>query len=208
MARRTKEDALATRHGLLDAAELLFQAQGVSRTSLNDIAKLAGTSRGAIYWHFKDKADLFNAMMERVTLPLEQSFENLGRDSDIDPLIQLCLAMREALVRIATDPQTRRVLEVATHQVEYVDELQAVRARHLAVRCNFLSKVEHGLSAAAAYRSVTLAAPTATCAAGLHAIIDGLIQNWLLDSDAFDLAGVGQDVMDIYLCGLGLKREK
>ena len=208
MARRTKEDALATRHSLLDAAELLFQAQGVSRTSLNDIAKLAGTSRGAIYWHFKDKADLFNAMMERVTLPLEQSFQDLGRDGNIDPLSQLCLGMREALVRIANDPQTRRVLEVATQKVEYVDELQAVRARHLAVRRDFLAKVAHGLSAAATHRSVTLAAPAATCAGGLHAIIDGLIQNWLLDSEAFDLVVVGQDVMEIYLCGLSLKRGK
>jgi TetR/AcrR family acrAB operon transcriptional repressor len=63
LVRRTKEEALATRHRLLDAAELLFQAQGVSRTTLNDIARQAGATRGAIYWHFKDKADLFNAMM-------------------------------------------------------------------------------------------------------------------------------------------------
>ena len=50
-----------------------------------------------------------------------------------------------------------------------------------------------------------MAAPTATGAGGLHAIIDGLIQNWLLDSEAFDLVAVGQDVVDIYLAGLGLK---
>lgn len=208
MARRTKEDALATRHSLLDAAELLFQSQGVSRTSLNDIARQAGTSRGAIYWHFRDKADLFNAMMERVTLPLEQSLEDVGRGGSADPLAQLCMGVRGALARIATDPQTRRVLEVATQKVEYVDELQAVRARHLAVRSNFLAKVRHGLSAAARHRSITLAAPVATCAEGLHAIIDGLIQNWLLDSEAFNLVAVGQDVMAIYLAGLGLKPEK
>jgi TetR/AcrR family acrAB operon transcriptional repressor len=208
LARRTKEDALATRHSLLDAAELLFQSQGVSRTSLNDIARQAGTSRGAIYWHFKDKADLFNAMMERVTLPLEQSLEDVGRDGVTDPLIQLCLGVRGALVRIATDPQTRRVLEVATQKVEYVDELQAVRSRHLVARSNFLAKVQHGLCAAAGRRSITLPAPPATCAEGLHAIIDGLIQNWLLDSEAFDLVAVGQDVMVIYLTGLGLKPEQ
>lgn len=208
MARRTKEDALATRHSLLDAAELLFQSQGVSRTSLNDIARQAGTSRGAIYWHFRDKADLFNAMMERVTLPLEQSLDDAGRDDDTDPLAQLCQGVGGALARIATDPQTRRVLEVATQKVEYVDELQAVRARHLAVRANFLAKVQHGLSAAAQRRSITLGSPAATCAEGLHAIIDGLIQNWLLDSEAFDLVAVGQDVIAIYLAGLGLKPEK
>jgi TetR/AcrR family acrAB operon transcriptional repressor len=56
MVRRTKTEALETRNSLLDAAEHLFQARGVSRTSLNDIANEAGTTRGAIYWHFKDKA--------------------------------------------------------------------------------------------------------------------------------------------------------
>ena len=208
MARRKKEDALATRHSLLDAAELLFQAQGVSRTSLNDIAKLAGTSRGAIYWHFKDKADLFNAMMERVTLPLEQSFQDLGQRSEGDPLVRICNGVQAALIRIATDPRTRRVFEVATQKVEYVDELQAVRLRHLAARNEFLSQVELGLQAAATYQSAPLAVPAAIAAGGLHAIIDGLIQNWLLDSEAFDLIAVGLQVMDIYLAGLGLKQKK
>lgn len=208
MARRTKDEAVETRNHILDAAERVFSERGVSRTSLSDIAEAASVTRGAIYWHFKDKADLFNAMMERVTLPLEQSLEDVGRDGSADPLSQLCLGVRDALVRIATDPQTRRVLEVATQKVEYVDELQAVRARHLAARSNFLAKVQHGLSAAARHRAITLAAPAATCAEGLHAIIDGLIQNWLLDSDAFDLVATGQDVMGIYLAGLGLKPER
>lgn len=208
MARRTKEDALATRHSLLDAAELLFQAHGVSHTSLHDIARQAGTSRGAIYWHFKDKADLFNAMMERATLPLEEAFDEPGLADDTDPLTQLRLGMHAALARIATDPQTRRVLEVATQKVEYVDELQAVRARHLAVRRDFLTRVELAFTAAAHRQSVTLAAPVASCAEGLHAIIDGLIQSWLLDNASFDLVAVGQDVMDIYIAGLGLQRKK
>ena len=74
MARRTKEDAIATRNGLLDAAELVFSEKGLSRASLSDIAQAAGATRGAIYWHFKDKVDLFNAMMERVTLQFERGF--------------------------------------------------------------------------------------------------------------------------------------
>lgn len=59
--RRTKEDAQHTREALLDAAELVFAQRGVSRTSLQEIAKAAGLTRGAVYWHFKDKAELFNA---------------------------------------------------------------------------------------------------------------------------------------------------
>ena len=63
MARRTKQEAQATRSHILDTAELVFEQRGVSGTSLGEIAKAAGLTRGAIYWHFKDKADLFNACL-------------------------------------------------------------------------------------------------------------------------------------------------
>lgn len=207
MARRTKEDALATRHSLLDAAELLFQAQGVSRTSLNDIARSAGTSRGAIYWHFKDKADLFNAMMERVTLPLEQAFQFQypGKEPNADPLEHIRQVMHEALHQIATDPRTRRVFEVATQKVEYVDELQTVRLRHLTVRNEFLVRMERGLALAATAQNLTIGVSITNAAQGLHAMADGLIQNWLLDTTAFDLVACSEQVINIYLTGLGFR---
>ena len=213
MARRTKEEALATRHKLLDAAEHLFQAQGVSRTSLQDIARRAGATRGAVYWHFKDKADLFNAMMERVTLPLEQSFQGqLGQESlegregqgaHTDPLVRIRSSVAEALLRIASDSQTQRVFEVATHKVEYVGELQVVRLRHLKRRSDFLAQVERGFQAAAQRHALELLVPAAAAAQGLHAIIEGLIQSWLLESADFDLVSLGRDVVEVYLRGLG-----
>jgi TetR/AcrR family acrAB operon transcriptional repressor len=204
MARRTKEEALATRHKLLDAAEHLFQAQGVSHTSLQDIARRAGATRGAVYWHFKDKADLFNAMMERVTLPLEQSFQDLlGQEGASDPLARIRGSVRDALQRIAGDPQTRRVFDVATRKVEYVGEFQAVRLRRLKSRSDFLAQVEHGFLAAARHHAVELALPAAAAAQGLHAIIDGLIQSWLLESADIDLESLGRDVVEVYLRGLG-----
>ncbi|RYX90967.1 MAG: TetR family transcriptional regulator [Comamonadaceae bacterium] len=204
MVRRTKSEALATRHALLDAAELLFQARGVSRTSLNDIAVAAGTTRGAIYWHFKDKADLFNAMMERVTLPMEEGLERAGAAEDGDPVVHLREAMLYALHKTATDEQTRRVFEVATHKVEYVDELSAVKERHLSVRNECLAQTTHGMKQAVRRRGVELPIPVAAAALGLHVMVDGLIQNWLLDPTAFDLQGVGRQTINTYLAGLGL----
>ena len=209
MARRTKEGALATRSKLLDAAEHLFQSQGVSRTSLQAIARRAGATRGAVYWHFSDKAELFNAMIERVTLPLEAAFFN---DSQLPPnsapvnadaLVNIRLATVEALSRIVNDAQTRRVFEVATQKVEYVEELRAVRQRHLAIRQSFVSRFEQSIESGAQRDGVLLLMPAALAARGFHALIDGLIQNWLLDQKAFDLLDVGQHAMNIYLRGLG-----
>jgi TetR/AcrR family acrAB operon transcriptional repressor len=204
MARRTKEDALATRSSLLDAAERLFQAQGVSGTSLQDIAAAAGASRGAVYWHFKDKADLFNAMMERVTLPLETAIEQARGTPGDDPLPQLRSALVAALRRIATDPQTRRVLEVATQKVEYIEALGKVRERHLAVRDASVLQIKQALQRSARSRALRLSIPAHAAARGLHALVGGLIQDWLLDPQAFQLEGAGRQAIDAYLAGLGL----
>lgn len=205
MVRRTKTEALATRNSLLDAAEQLFQARGVSRTSLNDIAMAAGTTRGAIYWHFKDKADLFNAMMERVTMPLEATLASAAENASQtqEPLQGLRHSMMNALRQTALDAQTRRVFEVATHKVEYVTEMQAVRDRHLRVRNECMAMTRTALTEAARRADLSLPMDIPTAALGLHVMVDGLIQNWLLDPEAFDLVTAGAQTMDAYFKGLG-----
>ena len=84
--RRTKAEAEQTRHDLLDAAELLFDQQGVSRTSLADIAKAAGVTRGAVYWHFKNKSEVLAAIVERVHLPFMQELERTSTDQRDRPV--------------------------------------------------------------------------------------------------------------------------
>lgn len=206
MVRRTKEEAQATRKLILDTAEVVFHERGVARTSLNEIAQAAGLTRGAIYWHFKDKADLFNAMMERVTLPLEQTAHRSDDASLDDPLAYMRAAFLHALHLTATDPQVRRVFEIATHKVEYVDELKGVRDRHLAIRDECLLHAQRGITLAMRRGLLPRRIPARAAALGMHALIDGLIQNWMLDPDAFDLERVGRQVFDAYLAGLGQTR--
>ena len=204
MVRRTKEEALATRHRLLDAAELLFQAQGVSQTSLQQIAQQAGATRGAIYWHFKDKADLFNAMMERVTLPLEAAKREAGNDSE-DPLAAIEKVMMMALGLMVSDPQVRRVFEIATLKVEYTQEMDAVLQRHRMARDQFLVDFGNALQQAARKAGIELPIPLKTAAFGLHAAISGLIQDWLLEPSVFDLVAAGRHIFHVYLAGLGFE---
>lgn len=210
MVRRTKGDALETREKLLDAAEWLFQAQGVSATSLEAIARRAGVSRGAIYWHFKDKGALFNAMMDRITLPLETAFDIAAcpaaapSTGKFDLLLQIRQATLDALSQIVNDGQMRRILEVSTQKVEYVDALQAVRLRHIAIMRGFVSRFEQAIASAASSARVSLPMPAHTAALGFHALVEGLIQNWLLESQAFDLIEVGRRTIDAYLGGLGI----
>lgn len=205
MVRRTKEDAIATRNGLIDAAEKVFYDKGVSRASLSDIALAAGTTRGAIYWHFKDKVDLFNAMMDRVTLPLEQGYGEFEASADLDPLQRLRAVMALVLQSVASDERTRRVFEIAMHKVEYVGELVAVRERHLAASDGFIRQLARDFELAAQAQQVGMPVPPMGAAVGLHALFDGLIQNWILSNGVFDLAGIGRVCTDAFISGLGLR---
>ena len=204
MARRTKADAQTTRNNLLDAAEQLFQSRGVSHTSLNDIATAAGTTRGAIYWHFKDKADLFNAMMERVTLPLEQTLVVAYVEQSAHPVDEIRSAMLEALRLIATDEQTCRVLKIATHQVEYTADMGAVLERHLSVHGGCVARNHAALQRAFAARGQPPPMALDFAARGLQVLVEGLVHQWLLNTEAFDLQANGRAALDVYLGGLGL----
>ena len=204
MARRTKADAQTTRNNLLDAAEQLFQSRGVSHTSLNDIATAAGTTRGAIYWHFKDKADLFNAMMERVTLPLEQTLVVAYVEQSAHPVAEIRSAMLEALRLIATDEQTCRVLKIATHQVEYTTDMGAVLERHLSVHGGCVARNHAALQRAFAARGQSPPMALDFAARGLQVMVEGLVHQWLLNTEAFDLQANGRAALDVYLRGLGL----
>ncbi len=203
-ARRTKIDAQATRHALLDAAERLFDEKGVSRTSLQDIAAAAGATRGAIYWHFKDKADLFNAMMERTTGPLEdlaRSTPDVHTAPDMGRYIE---GMVQVLQRIASDATLCRVLRIATYRIEYVEDLGAVQARHLQVHRQWLAHNRAALERAFAASACPAQVPPDTAALGLQVLIEGLLHSWLLDPGAFDLVQAGRCTIATYLRGLGI----
>lgn len=62
--KRTKEEAEITKKTLLETAFNEFLNTGFEKTSLEVIAKKAGVTRGALYWHFKDKDGLLDAVIK------------------------------------------------------------------------------------------------------------------------------------------------
>lgn len=202
MARRTKEEAEATRSQLLDAAEAVFNAKGVARTSLADIAAAAGVTRGAIYWHFKNKADLFHAMLERVKMPMDEMIGQLSSAQLADPVAFLRSGSLSVLNRIADDVQTRCVFDIVKHKCELVGDMALARERQMERRAGYLSQIEEGVRAAIAQGALPKTIDPRNAAIGLHALIDGLISNWVLDPASFSLRDEAEKLIDIYLAGL------
>lgn len=187
MPRKTKAEAEATRCNILDAAERVFQAQGVSRTTLHDIAAAAGVTRGAVYWHFQDKGALFNAMLERVLLPMEDA-ATLHRPLPGEaPLAALERHVVGLFERAVADEQAQRVFDIVTHKAEYVGEMDAMRQRLLRARRHHLALLTDGLAQAG-----LPPAQVPLQALCLQAVIDGVFKGWMLDPTAFDPVEVGR----------------
>lgn len=202
MARRTKEDALATRQRLLDAAEHVFLAQGVAGTSLNDIAQAAGTTRGAIYWHFRDKADLFAALCQRATSPMDTLAERASEatgGSPIETLRSLCV---DALAHLTGDPRTQAVFEIMFHRSELAGELACIAERHDRDCRQARARVESVIARAVAAGELPRDTDTALAVEALYAYLTGLMHGWTLDPASFDLRACAPALVDTFVAGL------
>ena len=117
-----KKKAADTRNSILDAAENVFNDRGYSQTSLNEIAEVAGVTRGAIYWHFKNKEDLFNEMCERVRKPMREQLEKAVGDSKENPIGQLRQTHECVMREMVDNPHYRKVVEILLLKCEHTSE--------------------------------------------------------------------------------------
>lgn len=141
MVRKTKADAELTRQQILDAARRVFHERGVSRTTLEQIAKAANVTRGAVYWHFANKTELFFAMREQISLPLLDRWHNLIlADNQGDPLDGIEQTIRELFQAILEREDVRQMFEIMFLRCEYVDDFAGVLAELNKPGIDFLAK--------------------------------------------------------------------
>jgi TetR/AcrR family transcriptional regulator, acrAB operon repressor len=188
MVRRTKEEALQTRNRILDAAEQVFFDKGVSRTSLADIAAHAGVTRGAIYWHFANKGDLFTAMFDRVLLPLDELNARPADADEDDPLARLATVLKWCLHTASNDARRRRVFDILFLKCEFVEEMGPVKERHQTSMHEGVGKIEADLILAADKGQLPRDLDTRRSALYLHAFLGGCLRDALLMPESVQFA--------------------
>jgi TetR/AcrR family acrAB operon transcriptional repressor len=199
MARNTKQEAQETRNRILDAAADVFHRKGVSRTSLANVAEEAGLTRGAIYWHFKNKIDLFTAMADRVRLPMEAMVGANAADREADPLGQLRRLCVFVLQETARNPQSRKVFDIIFHKCEYLEDADPISKRQNECFREGEANIEAILRNACAKGQLPAHLDTHLAGVAFHAALDGLMNNWLLSPENFDLAGNAERLIDACL---------
>ncbi len=119
--RRTKEEAEQTRKTILEASLRVFSTKGYARSRLEDVAKEAGVTRGAIYWHFDNKADLFSsAVIESVSGYRKRLTDILL--SPLSPLLKIRTLMKEWLATLEEDEAYRTLVEMTLTKTEFDDQ--------------------------------------------------------------------------------------
>lgn len=200
--RRTKEEAEQTRCALLAAAEQLFLEQGVAHTSLEQIARAAGVTRGALYWHFANKADLFHAMLEQVRLPSEQLAAQLSACNEHDPLRALRELCVKSMASLAQNPQKRRIFTILLHRCEFTDELRHAQERHETFVNQFIDLCTQLFEQAERQGRLPRGQSPRLAALALHGLIIGMFSDWLRDPQLFDAERDAPLMIDALLRGL------
>lgn len=183
MVRRTKEDAEITRQRIITAARELFSQYGVSKTSLEKIAKHAGVTRGAVYWHFENKTALFHVMREQVFLPLIDRIDDtlLASDSEKNPLTRIENFLLATIRTLNEDQATRQTYEVLMIKCEYVDELADVLQQILHNCTDIPKKIEQVYQDAHGLQLINPNHSAADLAMDTHLFFGGLLHMWVKD---------------------------
>jgi len=181
----------ATRTNILDSALRTFAEKGYARASMDEIAEGAGVTKGALYWHFDDKLELYRALVDHVlemqTIAVMPSFEGSRPARE----------MIEALVRSYLRFYRENLLVMAFYS-------------NMMMEVKTLSETGIMASMAEAYREYLGAVASALERGGwngtedhmagarvLVGALDGLVMQWMLDPDGFDPDAVGEALIEL-----------
>ncbi|MEB7925733.1 TetR family transcriptional regulator [Atlantibacter hermannii] len=193
--RKTKLDSMRTRQLLIDTAIQEFARRGVSSTTLTDIADAAHVTRGAIYWHFSSKAELFNEIWKQQVESKEEIAVNNMTEDDSDPLTTLRQKLITLLKTVATDPKYRALMEILYHKCEFTEDM--------ITECEIkdITCFDRQSMAAALQRCIDSGQISATLNINvaiilLQSCLNGIISDWLSQPDSFNLFSLVDILVD------------
>ena len=199
--RRTKEEAAITRATVLKAALAVFSAKGYAATTLDDVAKAAKVTRGAIYWHFKSKADLYNTLIQELSARgatvVQQAVAEGGTFIEIlrRIFVRLCAVVED-------DKEARAVMELGLFKTGLDPELQAGRRKQIDEGNALIAGIADAMRAGVMQGILRNDMEPADMARAFIAFENGAIQMWLASPKSFSLKTSAESFADILIAGL------
>lgn len=204
MARKTKQDAERTYHALLDAATSLFIHQGVANTTLSHIAKEAGMTRGAIYWHFDNKDAVIQALWERNADKLHQSFSDmLQHITPPHAAANFRRGIKNMIQSVIIEPELGQIIRIVIHNVEYTDQQTELQEFLKQKKETFDTAMTSAFTALKDCHALKVDLQAELLAQSLLSYIHGLIHSYLSPVHRkLDLQKDGDVLIDLFLDAL------
>lgn len=185
MAKKTKADALKTRQHLIETAIVQFALRGVSNTTLNDIADAARVTRGAIYWHFENKTQLFNEVwaqqpalreliQDKLWFTMQKAWNNFGE--------QLIVGLQY----IAEIPRQQALLQILFHKCEFNEEM--ISEQEIREKMGFnLHTLRQTLQKSMAKGEIANQLDLDVMVIVIYGAFSGIVKNWLINPTGYNL---------------------
>lgn len=209
--RKTKEEAELTRQEILKAAREVFSQDGYSGTSLEDVARMAGVTRGAIYWHFGDKYKLFITLLMESFTNYDSRIREIISQKD-SPLNKIRTLMRETLLYLVKDENYRRGLELYIFKAEFTqqrakqwEKLKKKQPELISAYdsgLQFLGAVEHLVNKGIEQGEILADVDPKISALAIVSYLSGLRAHFLSYPDQFSVEEVTDDLVDFMLAPL------
>ena len=123
MPRNTKEDSIKTRSKLLESALDVFSEKSFSEVTLSEIAERVGMTKGALYWHFKNKSDLLSKLIGEIFLDSEMEFaEKFGEPKT---LAELRDYYKKKLVLPSRNNKFMKINAIMLRRFEWPEEVRS-----------------------------------------------------------------------------------
>lgn len=199
--RRTKEEAEITKQNLLAAGLEVFSRKGYMATRVEDIARQANVTTGAIYHHFDGKRALYVALFEKNSAKANQLAQQIIEEGGTPATV-----LRRLLVRlfkyIEEDKEYRAVVELYLKQTVISPELSIINEQALEGRrqlAQFFSNLIREGVAMGEFNPSVLPEDSALALVGF---MNGLGLIWLQDPEHFSIKERAENLVDVFLSGI------
>lgn len=199
--RRTKEEANLTRERLINASLSVFSRDGFAAAKLEDIAREAKVTRGAIYYHFGSKDQLYKELL-RNKFTLFHALFAREIAAEATPLEALRTLMIRILQYLEEDSEYRAINELVLLRTQRAAGLtkaaQAIKYGIRKDRGNFTNLIKKAVDTGQIRPTVN----PDDAAIAVIGFINGIISLWLMDTEAFSIKAKAETFVDGFIHGM------
>jgi len=199
--KRTRKEAEKTRQDIVDAGLIIFGRKGIEATRVEDIARKAGVTRGAFYYHFKNKYYLYIHLLKLRADYYNQIIEECMNSEQVS-ILKIRSYMIEVLLKHATDKKFNAFNEMILHKSEKIDDmLQTMKEsekERIILTKMFVETIEEGKSAG----NIKAEVSTGYVVMTIFIFIQGAILFSRANKERFSLEEKAEGLVDSFLIGV------